>query len=438
MVDKVAFSGGYSNNLYNADLERVAKYVTGTSLVASQDNPLSGMGLMLGITGVIETPKVVSWFKNAKQNGGVKAAWAKDIDTIKEGAKNTKALFANGNFKNPETYATIWRNYGNKLVEESIPSAEKLAELAKTARGKDAVEYYNMAQDSLKIAADTPAEAKNIANMADRALTKANSLAHGAVPAKGVFGKIGEFFGKITGVSKFSGWVKNLANESPIVSKILKFAGKGNALNVAITGGMELFTQVIPAFSLGANKGIKQLGKSAVKTAANIGGWAAGAAVGGAVGSIIPGAGTLIGGLAGAVIGMIGGSLGAWGAEKIAQGIVGKDETEIASEEKAKELAKKAKDDPTGLMQDAVIKLKQSGTDSEDAKIAFQSLNRLSKYAQVQPQSSDSTTVASTTAGTASPQLLSYANLGFKARTTGLTADDMNKDFMSLSQGLIS
>ena len=106
----------------------------------------------------------------------------------------------------------------------------------------------------------------------------------------------------------------------------------------AIEGVIETFTEVIPAFQLGTDKGIKQVGKSAVTVAGSAAGWCAGAYVGGAVGAkvgaavgtaICPGVGTAVG----AAIGLVGGLIGSWLGHKAAKAVVGKSEVEKAQEQ---------------------------------------------------------------------------------------------------------
>lgn len=118
---------------------------------------------------------------------------------------------------------------------------------------------------------------------------------------------------------------------------VLKSGGfKGMAV---IEGAIETFTEVIPAFELGTDKGIRQIGKSAVTVGASAAGWCAGAAAGGAVGAkvgaavgsvICPGVGTAVG----AAIGLLGGLAGSWLCRKAAKAVVGKSEVEIAEEKK--------------------------------------------------------------------------------------------------------
>lgn len=133
--------------------------------------------------------------------------------------------------------------------------------------------------------------------------------------------------------------VKNAGNvaTSTKITNSLKGAFKTHGFKsmAVITGLIETFTEIIPAFKLGTSTGIKQLGKSAATIAADSAGFCVGSAAAGAVGvkvgaaigtAICPVLGTAIG----ALIGLAGGMAGAWAGRKLAKSIVGKSEKEIA------------------------------------------------------------------------------------------------------------
>lgn len=127
---------------------------------------------------------------------------------------------------------------------------------------------------------------------------------------------------------------------------ILKNIGKGikgNACFAAISFGLGVITDVIPAFKLGTKEGFSQLGKTSVKTVAEVGGWAAGSAVGAKIGAA---AGALIGGPIGAAVGGIlgaaGGFVGSFLCSKVAEMVVGPSETQLAQENLAKEISMNA------------------------------------------------------------------------------------------------
>lgn len=116
------------------------------------------------------------------------------------------------------------------------------------------------------------------------------------------------------------------------IKTIMKTSGVG--ITLALGGIIEGILEVYPTFKeLGTEKGMKQLGKSAVKvacdTAAFTIGFEGGMALGAGIGSMIcPGLGTVIGGFAGMLTGCLSTSV----SSKLTEKIVGKSEREIAKE----------------------------------------------------------------------------------------------------------
>lgn len=431
MVNNVSFNGGY--NAYpqsSKDIENVVKYTMGTSIIAQEEGPLDGMGMMLGIGGAIEAFKAGKWaYTNRKDfSGGLQ----KGKDLFNADLANKKALFGEGGWKKADTFKTLWNQHSAQAVLESIPAEDKLAHLNDATKAK-----YSEAK-TLADAAKKAGSKESVA-VADKALAEARAMAHGqAKPiGKGIggfFSRIGRGFGKYTGISKVNGAVKGLATTSPMTAKLLKF-GKGNGIFLAIAGAIELFTQVIPSFTqLGAAKGTKQLVKSTAKTAANVGGWVAGAAAGAAIGSVIPGAGTVIGGAIGAICGLAGGFLGSWATTKAAEAVVGKNELDIAKEEQAKQVAQQVSKDPQALqalLAEANNKIQQEGTSTPDSQVAFGSLSKLT--ANLPKQNAQQSTQNYTGANQNNvANLFASNNNGF-----GQQNNYMDEDFMAMNAGLI-
>lgn len=399
MVNGISFNGGYNAGQYSSkDIENVARYAIGTTTVAEQSNPFDGMLPMLALTGLTGIPSLFDWFKKAKDNGGAKEVFTKELETMKNGFGSTKSMFTNGGWKSGETYKGIWRNYSADIVSKAIPNEERVKLLT-----EDAQKNYKKANEYAKLAreAKTPELASKALRIANARLARAEQLASIQIKPQAIseakgFAKVGAFFSnlgsgisKVTGFSKLVEGTKVLATKSPAVASVLKFA-KGNGAFAAITGALALFTDVIPAFGLGADKGIAQIAKSTIKTAATVGGWAGGAAVGAAIGSIIPGAGTLIGGAIGGLLGVVCGSIGSWAADKVADAVVGKSEVEIAKEEEAEKLAQQAKKDPKVTMQllaTAQQKLQTEDPSSAEAQEAKVSIEHLTQVAQSQQTS---------------------------------------------------
>ncbi len=118
------------------------------------------------------------------------------------------------------------------------------------------------------------------------------------------------------------------------------FKSPGVAFMAVIGGVIEGVTEIYPTFKeLGAEKGFKQLGKSALKVAGDTAGFIigdqAGIAIGSAIGTaLFPGIGTAIG----AATGLVAGMFGSYAASHITEKIIGKSELEIAKEKQAQQL----------------------------------------------------------------------------------------------------
>lgn len=436
----LGFQGSYSPVVqYSAkDLENAAKYAVGTTIVNSSEDPFEGMGLMLGITGLTEMPKIMNWVRAAQANGGIAEAWKADLAKIKENFQVSKDLLADGGWKKPSVLKAIYTN--GRQAEATL---EVKNEIAKQARAQvrlqdgkislfDKVKSFITGKKPEEIILDKAQKLNESVNAAKVAETEAVSRAAIAKEAIATDSRTfteaaKDFFSKATETGKAA---KPLEEAAEVVAKGSKFAKfmKGNALFAVISGAAELFGQIIPTFTqLGAGKGINQILKSTAKVGASVGGWAAGAAVGAAIGSVLPVAGTAIGGVIGALIGLAGGCIGSWAATKVTEKIVGKDELEIAKEEEAKKLAQEAAKNPQvaqQLMAAAAQRLQSEGTESEDAKVAFGSLTNLAK---AQP-----TAVAST--GLNNPGI----NFGGLSSNPFSSKGFMDKDLISMYGGIAS
>ncbi len=115
-------------------------------------------------------------------------------------------------------------------------------------------------------------------------------------------------------IDKNSTWKKSFIQKALAkgAAKSPSFAGellkgyKTNKIMILFEAAQEI-PSIVSAFQTDTSTGMKQLAKSAGRTAAGFGGFiagtAAGAKVGAILGSVIPGAGTLVGGLIGSVLG---------------------------------------------------------------------------------------------------------------------------------------
>ena len=222
---------------------------------------------------------------------------------------------------------------------EIYKDVTKLTNEAKNLQGKELAAKL----DEIKIAQTKAKIAEN------------NAKAAGEITKSTTFGKAASWVKTKTGVRAIENKVlKGTISSNKAIKVISKGAKAGGAMAV-ISAVVEAPNVVKTYKELGAKKGTKQLGKSAVKVAADTAGFAIGAKVGGiagakigaTIGTCIGGPiGTAVGGAVGAIIGIAGGLLGSWLAGKAARAVVGKDELEIAQEEQTKKLAEAAKENP--------------------------------------------------------------------------------------------
>ncbi len=275
---------------------------------------------------IFEAPRGLSWLKKAK---GLKVDDALNVAKAAEAGKDAVSCAA-------------------KLKEYAAPVTDSLKNVF-TGSGKvsQRVRNYFNSVNEFQNNSRQLTEAMKTFRKAEKAGKTVEELQEAAKTAEGVaktaegVAKTGKIAGAVSKVKQVAGKpFAAAAKKVPALGKVGKFfKGSGAAGFAVIGGGIELATEVVPTFKqLGAKAGIKQIGKSAVKVAADIGGWAlgakGGAAVGAAIGSIFPGIGTAIGA---AIGGFIGGFVGSWGAGKVAKAVTGPSEREIAQAKSEKE-----------------------------------------------------------------------------------------------------
>ena len=377
MTNNVNFTGSAYYSPY--DIENLAKYATGVAL--TNKDPINGSDIMAGATSNLVI-QGLSWAKKNKGNYG---------QAIANATANARTM--QNIYKSGDTFMhgvqSVSRASQSAQLLGALPDAERLAKMSKNTQSLD---------NQAKIAAETLGQtgSAHAAQTANQLLCQANAAAakEAAASATGFWGK----FKNVLGINKASAAINTAAAGSKVGSACLnQFKAQGGPAMLAIEGTTEAITNVYPTFKqLGAKAGMKQLGKSTVKTAASVGGWVAGAALGtklgAAIGSIIPGAGTAVGAAVGAVVGslcsLIGGTLGSKLAKKGAEKVVGKDELVLAQEKQAKDLAKQAQNNGAVLNQvtaAAAERLNAEGVGSADAQIAFNSLNAVSAQGMSNP-----------------------------------------------------
>ena len=331
MVNSVSFGSTYRNGsaglnrayrttvpakkITQEDVSKLIKYANGETLKEVPDTFSSTTTSAAKSAVLWEALPFAGLLKNAKaaKSTGDVAAKLRDLD--KATRQSLKNIFTG----NEGTFGSRVKDYfstieNNKKVYQGLKSSTKLV-----AKSSGAQKLATKAATMLE------KNPKSIIGKALNTISKKKSAAAAAKLAKlgttqtasttaNIAGKVGRF-GK--------------------VGKLMKTSGAGAML--AINAAIETFTEVVPTFKeLGAKKGMKQVGKSAVKvgltTAGYIAGAKGGAALGAAIGSVFPGVGTAIGG----AIGFVGGLLGSFVAGKIAGKITGKSERQIAKEQQEK------------------------------------------------------------------------------------------------------
>lgn len=273
---------------------------------------------------------------------------------------------ANWAWQNRKSFKAGWQN----LAKEAAERDKLIRSTNVVPKGKAFSKVRNIWAGASKYVAQKEAAAESA-----KAAASATSQA-----SKGFFGKTKNALG-ITKVSKF---LTSTAAKHPKFAPLIKGI-KGNAGFAIFSLGVGVVLDVIPAFQIGATEGFKQLGKTAMKTTAEVGGWAAGTALGAKAGAAV---GTCIGGPIGTAVGTVLGAacgfLGSWLASKAADKVIGPNEVEIAQQKNSENLAQAAKDDAEvqnevvgQALQNLVANYTENGKLSDDDKIAKKSLEKV-------------------------------------------------------------
>lgn len=273
---------------------------------------------------------------------------------------------ANWAWKNRKSFKAGWQN----LAKEAAERDKLIRSTNVVPKGKAFSKVRNIWAGASKYVVQKEAAAESA-----KAAASATSQA-----SKGFFGKTKNALG-ITKVSKF---LTSTAAKHPKFAPLIKGI-KGNAGFAIFSLGVGVVLDVIPAFQIGATEGFKQLGKTAMKTTAEVGGWAAGTALGAKAGAAV---GTCIGGPIGTAVGTVLGAacgfLGSWLASKAADKVIGPNEVEIAQQKNSGNLAQEAKNDAElqnevvgQALQNLVANYTENGELSDDDKIAKKSLEKV-------------------------------------------------------------
>lgn len=273
---------------------------------------------------------------------------------------------ANWAWKNRKSFKAGWQN----LAKEAAERDKLIRSTNVVPKGKAFSKVRNIWAGASKYVTQKEAAAESA-----KAAASATSQA-----SKGFFGKTKNALG-ITKVSKF---LTSTAAKHPKFAPLIKGI-KGNAGFAIFSLGVGVVLDVIPAFQIGATEGFKQLGKTAMKTTAEVGGWAAGTALGAKAGAAV---GTCIGGPIGTAVGTVLGAacgfLGSWLASKAADKVIGPNEVEIAQQKNSENLAQAAKNDAElqnevvgQALQNLVANYTENGELSDEDKITKKSLEKV-------------------------------------------------------------
>lgn len=346
----------------SGNVNDLSKYIIGAT-INKQEEPsgiVSGAALMGGISGSLWT------YKNRKDLIGGFRNLAKD-------AKTQKAMVTSAPNKFSGASEVISKTELEKL-------AEKAGQVNKKTGLKKNEQLYKEVQAALKKGKNYTSSLKAIEQKQAIEALKAYNAKVTTQMAKGSTLRT---IKNATGITKFSRISKELAAKSGTFRTLLKGV-KGNAGFAAISLGIGVLTDVVPAFTeLGPEKGFKQLGKTAAKTGFEVAGWAAGAAAGAKLGAVVGSFCGPVGTIVGGAIGLLGGFVGSFIASKIGDKVVGPSEIEIAEEKASEEIAKTAKANEENLNELAIASYEQliqrasEGTLTEDDMAAKKALEGL-------------------------------------------------------------
>ena len=324
------------------DVKTLVKYMNGETIATATDTFGSNLKSNASSALLFEGLPMLSFAKNARTVSKYSS------EALKGTVKNTMSAIGDAN---SAALKNITKGNGNIF--------SRISNFVKTSlKSKETFDSVKSATSTAAKAAKTAAKAgEQVGDDVVKAIANAGTKTVAQTAKKGILSKVGSFFKSSTGSM------------------------------IIFSGVIELFSEVVPTFKeLGAEKGMKQLGKSAVKVVGDAlgfaGGNAAGVAIGTAIGTAIcPGIGTAIG----SVCGFIGGLMGSWVMGKVTNKITGDSERTIAANKETEKSARKIAKDENSLdeLKNSVIaKLEaeaaaNNGQLSEDSLLAYEALQNL-------------------------------------------------------------
>ncbi len=354
------------SNIYALkDLVNLAKYANGV--------PLTDDAEKLTVSQVSSYPTMMCAYEGYQWVKENKGQYKKAFKSVTDNGKAANDILKKNGVKG------VLRVADAKEVLANIPTAEALNGLS--AKTQD---LYKNAQKLAEAVKANPSN-KDIAKQASQLLAKAEAASY-AEMAKGT--GLYQKFKNAVGITKVGQATRNMAAKSSTFKTCLDAYNNesGNAMLV-LEGGVEALTTVVPTFrKLGFKRGMKQLGRSAVRVVSSVAGWVAGSAVGSKIGEVV---GALVGNTkVGAVVGAIAGRVGSYAvgtvgqhyANKAVTKVLGKSELEKAKEEDCVKIAQAAQQDPEvfdALIQQAAERLVNEGEDTAESKAVNQVLRNL-------------------------------------------------------------
>lgn len=370
--------GSKSYRYPQKDLQILARYANGLEVKPKQEKITDGLDPM----NLMSYPLTMSAFEGYQWLKTNKGNYKNAFNEVARDAKSANNVLKNSGLKG------VLRSASAQNVLSNIPAAEYTKTLSKNAQS-----LYAQAETYAKGAMGTVGNPKNLLKQANQKLVEARALDYAeAAKTGGIFNKVKNSLG-ITAVNN---GLNKLAVKSPTFSKCLDaYRNEAGSFMLAVEGGVEVATNVVPTFKkLGAKRGFKQLGKSAVTTLSSVAGWVAGSVVGSKLGTIVKAAtgnskvGALIGTFADKACSYVGGSIVQTLASNASRKLVGKSELEKAKDEETNAIAEMAQNDEEvlqTLLEAANQRMEAEGTETEDYKLVQEACRNLIMSQQPSP-----------------------------------------------------
>ena len=362
--------GSKSYRYPQKDLQILARYANGLQVKPKEEKITDGLDPM----NLMSYPLTMSAFDGYQWLKTNKGNYKNAFKEVVKDAKSTNNILKNSGIKG------FLRNVDAQNVLSNIPVEEYTKTLSKQTQ-----DLYKQAQNYAKGVTGSTGNAKNLLKKANQKLVEARALDYAeAEKTGGIFNGIKNALG-ITAVNK---GLNKLAVKSPTFSKCLDaYRNEAGTFMLVVEGGMETAFNVVPTFKkLGAKRGFKQLGKSAITTLSSVAGWVAGSVLGSKVGSIIKAAtgntkvGALVGVFADKACSYIGGSIVQGLTSNASRKLVGKSELDKAKEEETNAIAEMAQNDEEvlqTLLEAANQRMEAEGTETEDYKLVQEACRNL-------------------------------------------------------------